>query len=125
MEASMSKRFESAKQSRMRFINHRNGPRTPQEAGQAAVREAERILSETEPASDAFPYVFTEGLTRMDALGVVTAHVSLAERLSAVLPVLDELAFEAGHPGNMPAFEPWAESIWRRNRATDASMAHA
>ncbi len=85
---------------------------------EAAVREAERILSETEPASDAFPYVFAEGLTRMDALGVVTAHVSLAESLAAVLPVLDEMAPDAVIAAN--DFDAYDE--WQRNRATLAAM---
>jgi hypothetical protein len=89
MEASMSKRFGSEREGREQYW-----PGSASYNADKALLEAERILGETEPASDAFPYVFTEGLTRMDALGVVTAHVSLAERISAVLPVLDELAAE-------------------------------
>jgi hypothetical protein len=92
-------------------------------ASAAAIREAERILSETEPVRD--------------GEGWLTAHVpcdfpehgmdALAASLTAVLPVLDELALEAysdaaiAWAGNDDAV---CANIDRdcRNRATDAAM---
>jgi hypothetical protein len=131
MEASMSKRFESS-------IRHdtdgrvaqalREMPSASWEAqSERAVSEAERILDETEPSARRRHYVRATPPCGVRPCRFIECDVrlALAASLAAVLPVLDELAFEAGHPGNMPAFEPWAESIWRRNRATDASMAHA
>jgi hypothetical protein len=122
MEASMSKRFESAKQSRMRFINHRNGPRTPQEAGAAAVREAERILGETEPQGQLYEGNGHARLPYLSGPGGYAVRCALAASLSAVLPVLDRYAEDsAGSAG-------WSYSwvmMSRRNRATLDAMSGA
>jgi hypothetical protein len=132
MEASMSKRFESS-------IRHdtdgrvaqalREMPSASWEAqSERAVREAERILSETEGEhnSSLLHIERLQGSGRDDNAGRTTRYegcVALADRLAAVLPVLDELAAQAGlEYGGCTAAYWQANAMAQRNRATLAAM---
>jgi hypothetical protein len=88
-----------------------------------AIREAERILAETEPRT-ATQGVVSRHYT-LDALGY--AGPRLADSLRAILPVLEELAADATLAIHSDADLAWGDvktccSLVDRNRATLAAM---
>ncbi len=95
--------------------------------GQSALAEAERILSETEPKLPMMAWG-QHGHVALREIQYVGARTldALAESLSAALPLLDELAAQAGleYGGCTPAY--WqANAMAQRNRATLAARGGA
>lgn len=94
--------------------------------GASALREAERILAETERGTEATTLTGLSGNRRMHGFTVAMLRATIADRLAAVLPVLDELASEQSAPifsGDSTDARNVAERdrVWR-NRATMAAM---